>query len=83
MMPFEFSLNVPPEAPKLHLVRQLREMGLWDQVKAYLQGDPVLWEDFQLANSVERHDPIVNYIQGLLGISKEDVDDIFIRSNVR
>lgn len=69
---------VPAEVSKLRLKRALRAEGLEPAFKAALAAASVeVQEDWADAAAIERADPLVTTFAGALGLTNEQVDDLF------
>lgn len=70
---------VPKTISKLQLVRALRSAGHWGNVKATLaQADATTQEDWEYAFKINRSDPVVASFAAALGLTEDNLDDIFI-----
>jgi hypothetical protein len=70
---------IPTEASKLGLRRVFVERGIWDQVKAMIASDPDMQEEWDLAITIKRTDPLVHTMIAALNLQPADVDAIMIR----
>lgn len=80
-------ISVPQSVPLWCLRTILKVMGLFDTVKATIEGmeDSELkiaaFEGLEYANTVLRNSPTTLFIQSILQLTDEQVDDIFINAN--
>ncbi|MGJ4942488.1 hypothetical protein ACQR1W_18075 [Bradyrhizobium sp. HKCCYLS1011] len=71
---------VPETASKLGLKRALDELGRWAQAKALIASNANTQEEWDLANEINRTDPIVLGMINALQLQPTDVDAILIRA---
>jgi hypothetical protein len=87
--PVETGSAVPDRCSKLGLKRALAETGLravfpkpeWVAVKAAIESDPDLQEDWDLAVSIVRTDPLVQAMIAARSYDDATVDKILVRAN--
>lgn len=72
---------VPASASKLGIKRALAEVGLWEQAKAAIAGDPDAQEEWDLAIEIRRTDPLTQALIDVMALTPEQVDAILIRAN--
>jgi hypothetical protein len=73
---------IPMSATKLGLKRAFSELGQWDNVKAALASNPAAQEEWDLAISVNRSDPITQGMITALGLTEDQVDALLVRANI-
>lgn len=72
---------VPTEITRLQAKLQLLEIGLLDEVGEMVKQDrrvELYWSD---AQSIERNHPILNQMATSLGLTDEQLDDLFIEAS--
>lgn len=60
---------------------QLLEVGLLDDVEAFISSDRKSQIEWEYATSVERYSPLVEAIKGALNLSDEQIDDMFLEAS--
>lgn len=60
---------------------QLLEVGLLDDVEAFISSDRKSQIEWEYATSVERYSPLVEAIKGALSLSNEQIDDMFLEAS--
>jgi len=69
---------VPKEVTKLQIVRALRQFELAARFKSALAAaGEITQEDWQLAVSIRRNDPMVKGFAALLELTEDQLDDLF------
>jgi hypothetical protein len=71
---------VPTSVTKLGLKRAFDELGEWDQVKAAIAADPKTQEEWDLATSIKRTDPLVQGVITALKLTDAQVDSLILRA---
>jgi hypothetical protein len=71
---------VPTTASKLGLKRALTETSQWLTVKAWLAADEDRQDDWDLAVSLSRTDPLIQGMIALLSLTSAQADSIFVRA---
>lgn len=66
---------VPPAVTKLGLKYALGTQ--WGMVKAAIDADPALKEDWDLAQEIHRDSTLVNNTAAALGFTQQQMDDVF------
>lgn len=69
---------VPSSCSKLGLKRAFVQLNQWDQVKAAIAASADIQEDWDLATTISRTDPLVKSVQATLNLSDAQVDQILI-----
>lgn len=72
---------IPSSASKLGLKRAFTEMGKWDAVKAAIASDDDIQEDWDLAVTISRNDPIVKKLQAKMDLTDDQVTQIIVRAD--
>lgn len=70
---------VPAAVSKLGLKYALGSQ--WSMVKAAIDGDPALKEDWDLAQEIHRDSALVNNTAAALGFTQQQMDDVFRRAS--
>lgn len=69
---------VPESVSALQIRRAIRRAGLKGQVQSWLaRADEDTIEDWEYATEIRRVDPMVNSASETLGLTQEQVDDLF------
>lgn len=76
----EADWGVPASCTKLGLMRALREAGEWSEIRAALQSNPDLWEEWELATELKRTDPLVQGVIAARGYTPDQVDRLIVRA---
>ena len=71
---------VPTIASKLGLKRALDEIGRWSEIKAMIEGDAVMAEDWSLAVEIRRTDPIFAVFVTSGSFTGAEIDAVFQRA---
>lgn len=71
---------IPESATKLGLMRALREIDLWDAVKAAIAAEADIQEEWDLAIEIKRNDPLTESLIAGLGLSAAQVDELIVRA---
>ncbi|WP_315773003.1 MULTISPECIES: hypothetical protein [unclassified Bradyrhizobium] len=72
---------IPDSVTKLGLKRSFDELGQWGTVKAAIAADPKTQEEWDLATSIKRTDPLVQGVIAVLNLTSDQVDQLIIRAH--
>lgn len=74
-----FPDEVPPSVTPLQMRKALRHVGLKPSVDAYIAslGDSEAVEEWEYALAIERGNPVLDNAATLLGMTSDQVDDLF------
>lgn len=72
---------------KVKLYRKFRELGIWEQVKAWMQSQDGVWEEWEYSTTLDENNELVqNAVTELktsLGLSDEEISDIMDASAIQ
>lgn len=72
---------------KVKLYRKFRELGIWEQVKAWMQSQDGVWEEWEYSTTLDENNELVqNAVTELktsLGLSDEEISDIMDASTIQ
>lgn len=83
--------NIPTDEPspptpkstdlsRVKLYRKFKAMGIWDQVKAWMQSQDGVWEEWEYSTTLEKENQLVKsaivVLKSEFGLSDEVVDNI-------
>ena len=65
---------------RVKLYRRFSSMGIWDQVKAWMQSQPGVWEEWEYSTTLERDNQLVKNailaLKNIFGLDDETINDI-------
>ncbi len=75
----------PKDLSRVKLYRKFKAMGIWDQVKAWMQSQDGVWEEWEYSTTLERENQLVKtaitVLKEQFGLSDDVITDI-IESSV-
>lgn len=75
----------PKDLSRVKLYRKFKAMGIWDQVKAWMQSQDGVWEEWEYSTTLERENQLVKTaitaLKEQFGLSDDIITDI-IESSV-
>ena len=77
----EKELSVPSVITKLQAMKQLKAIGRWEEVKALLSSNDEINDEWILSNELNRKYPLIISMGTALGLTQEDLDNIFIQAS--
>lgn len=77
--------SVEKDLSRVKLYRKFKAMGIWDQVKAWMQSQDGVWEEWEYSTTLERENQLVKtaitVLKEQFGLSDDVITDI-IESSV-
>ena len=74
------------ELSRVKLYRKLREMGVWEQVKAWMQSQDGVWEEWEYSTTLDEDNDLVTgaktALKGLLGLSDAVIEEIMAEAAI-
>jgi hypothetical protein len=70
----------PKDLSRVKLYRKFKAMGIWDQVKAWMQSQDGVWEEWEYSTTLEKENQLVKsaivVLKSEFGLGDEVVDNI-------
>lgn len=70
----------PKDLSRVKLYRKFKAMGIWDQVKDWMQSQDGVWEEWEYSTTLEKENQLVKsaivVLKSEFGLSDEVVDNI-------
>lgn len=76
----------PKELSKVKLYRKFKELGIWEQVKGWMQSQDGVWEEWEYSTTLDEDNELVQSAKAALGTSfgltEQQISDIIEASRV-
>lgn len=69
--------EVPRTITKLQCMKQLKKIEKWEAFKALLEASPDANDEWILSDDINRNYPLTKQMGEALGLSEEELDDLF------
>ena len=72
----------PKDLSRVKLYRAFKSMGIWDQIKTWMQSQPGMWEEWEYSTTLEKENPLVlnakEALKTVFELSEEEIEGLLI-----